>query len=110
MDTDNLSEFGSSRRARQIVGAITLFLALTLRGPLRLWGQGPCSPGFQGPPVTSVTVSVSPTSVVSGPDTNPIPTFTATVTTNAVVSLQNTNGAMQLIFYLWYLPINDVQY
>ena len=110
MDTDNLSEFGSSRRARQIVGAITLFLALTLGGPLRLWGQGPCSPGFQGPPVTSVTVSVSPTSVVSGPDTNPIPTLTATVTTNAVVSLQNTNGAMQLIFYLWYLPINDVQY
>jgi len=37
MDTYNLSEFGSFRRARQI--AVTLLFALTLAGPPRLWGQ-----------------------------------------------------------------------
>jgi hypothetical protein len=35
----HLSEFGSFTRARQIVGGITLLLALTLAGPPRLWGQ-----------------------------------------------------------------------
>ena len=40
MDTYNLSEFGSFRRARQI--AVTLLFALTLAGPPRLWGQ--CQP------------------------------------------------------------------
>jgi len=40
MDTYNLSEFGSFRRARQI--AVTLLFALTLAGPSRLWGQ--CQP------------------------------------------------------------------
>jgi hypothetical protein len=46
MDTNNLFEFRSFRKAQQIVGGVTLLLALTLAGPPRLWGD--CQQGIGG--------------------------------------------------------------
>jgi YD repeat-containing protein len=84
MDTYNLSEHpstGSFRRARQIVGGVTLLLAITLAGPPRLLGD--CAY------ITNINVSVSPTTVLEGQET----TVTLTFTLNVPVSPCNTYGA-----------------
>jgi len=71
---------GSFRRARQIVGGVTLLLALTLAGPSHLWGD--CA--F----ITNINVSVSPATVIEGQNT----TLTLKFTLNTPVSPCNTNG------------------
>ena len=75
-DTYNLSEFGSFTRARQILGGVTMLLALTLAGVPRLWGQALCNGA-----ATVTSVSVSPGSVVGGSGT----ILTATINVTSAV-------------------------
>jgi len=65
MDTYNLAESSSARiiaRARQIVVAATILLAVTLAGPPRLWGQQ-CS---QNPSYVGGSVTISPGTLIGG--------------------------------------------
>src|SRR5579872_6652787 len=78
MNTYNFSEFRSFTRARQIVGGVTLLLALTLAGPPSLWGQY-CTPDYPGTGVAVNNVIVSPGSIFGGPNA----ILTATINLNA---------------------------
>ena len=93
MDTYNLSEFRSLRRARHIVGAVILLLALSLAGPPRLWGQ--CQQGIQ-------SFTISPGSIVALA-ADPYGSASGTVTLNCPswyqgtlvgISVSPANGAL----------------
>jgi YD repeat-containing protein len=106
-DTYNLSEFGSFTRVRQI--AVAMLFALTLAGPPRLWGQ--CNP--DAPKPTSISVSVSPGTVVGGSTT----VVTANITLNSAapqitfVGLSVTGATINPITPLYYgqavIPCGD---
>jgi YD repeat-containing protein len=57
-ETSNRSEFRSFTRARQIVGGVTMLLALTLAGPPRLWGD--CQQAISGLTFTKGSINALP--------------------------------------------------
>jgi YD repeat-containing protein len=86
----HLSEFGSFKRARQIVGGVILLLALTLAGPPRLWGE--CQQA-----VTGLSFDMGSIIALTEPSTG---TATGTVTLNCNwagspgVDLSNNSGGV----------------